>query len=939
MKKTKLLCVLICILLVFSSLPLGVSAAETEIADTGLNEYFIETYEELITLANAPYDERILILQNDIIQTDNKNNKEIVITNNSTVNIDLNGYTIMRETQGNDQTLFRIKSDATLVMYDSSSAQTGTCIFSEGYANYQKAVFINDGGELQIHSGTYEILSPHNQGTCSVVYTTSGLTQITGGTFDSSTAWGGDTISVGHDAYLYVTPLVIITGGDFYGKYQSIDISPFGNFLGFGCLFPNVYVMGGNFYICNKGTKDIKPGFAYCNNGWGRVLVAEGTVYATSLNQTDQRYLPGVTKQLSSHTIDNFTGGYYEVTAPPMMMPLGEEKYDHFYYERLFNLCNKALVKTYNEETYLKYKEHFDILTNTFDTIYVGENEAVSPKIYLENRTDKISYIRWYMCNEKDYNGKNTEWTYLGNFDDVVQIQLEDRPEYAQDILLRCDVTYSDHTSYEDIIRISYETYNDPSIISSFELTDLALPSLGTNPDFELTPAQNSYYINNVYWADITESTSVPIKETDTFTVGHKYRLEVWLRASDGYLFHTDEDEWLDATAKINGIDAIVAAGNNTSAIVQLEFTMPEPIIISEADVMDVDAPLEGEKLDTDATCITTGCSVSSVKWYDITDGTHILMEAEDTFQAGHIYRVNIMLETEGGVYSFLMVDRYNEATGYINGKRAIAAAADEDNWLQLGFIFPACEENPELTTPSEDTEPTEATDPTEDTKPTESTDPTEDTKPTESTDPTEDTKPTESTDPTEDTKPTESTDPTEDTKPTESTDPTEDTKPTESTDPTEDTKPTESTDPTEDTKPTESTDPTEDTKPTESTDPTEDTKPTESTDPTEDTKPTESTDPTEDTKPTETEKPTEPDTEPSVLGLLGDANEDGVVNVKDATAIQKHIASLITLSDTGVILADADQNSVVNIKDATAIQKFVAGLPTGLDIGKPVEK
>ncbi len=67
---------------------------------------------------------------------------------------------------------------------------------------------------------------------------------------------------------------------------------------------------------------------------------------------------------------------------------------------------------------------------------------------------------------------------------------------------------------------------------------------------------------------------------------------------------------------------------------------------------------------------------------------------------------------------------------------------------------------------------------------------------------------------------------------------------------------------------------------------------------------------------------------------LLGDADENGKVNVKDATAIQKHLADIITLGDTGELLANVDGNDSVNIKDATAIQKWLAGIETELPIG-----
>ncbi len=72
-------------------------------------------------------------------------------------------------------------------------------------------------------------------------------------------------------------------------------------------------------------------------------------------------------------------------------------------------------------------------------------------------------------------------------------------------------------------------------------------------------------------------------------------------------------------------------------------------------------------------------------------------------------------------------------------------------------------------------------------------------------------------------------------------------------------------------------------------------------------------------------------------IGLLGDANEDGTVNVRDATLIQKHVASIVTLSETALILSDVNGDGKVNVKDATAIQKYVASIETGYPIGQPV--
>ncbi|MBR3971496.1 MAG: starch-binding protein [Ruminococcus sp.] len=73
---------------------------------------------------------------------------------------------------------------------------------------------------------------------------------------------------------------------------------------------------------------------------------------------------------------------------------------------------------------------------------------------------------------------------------------------------------------------------------------------------------------------------------------------------------------------------------------------------------------------------------------------------------------------------------------------------------------------------------------------------------------------------------------------------------------------------------------------------------------------------------------------EPSKDGLLGDVDGSGVVNVKDATAIQKVVADIEVINYDATV-ADVDASGSVNVKDATAIQKFCADIETGFPIGK----
>lgn len=59
----------------------------------------------------------------------------------------------------------------------------------------------------------------------------------------------------------------------------------------------------------------------------------------------------------------------------------------------------------------------------------------------------------------------------------------------------------------------------------------------------------------------------------------------------------------------------------------------------------------------------------------------------------------------------------------------------------------------------------------------------------------------------------------------------------------------------------------------------------------------------------------------------FGDADGSGRVNVKDATLIQKKVASLEISEVYYEEMADCEADGQVNIKDATAVQKYLAGL------------
>jgi len=128
----------------------------------------------------------------------------------------------------------------------------------------------------------------------------------------------------------------------------------------------------------------------------------------------------------------------------------------------------------------------------------------------------------------------------------------------------------------------------------------------------------------------------------------------------------------------------------------------------------------------------------------------------------------------------------------------------------------------------------------------------------------------------------------------------------------------------------------------TENTEATQGTTETVITEPTEATTGTDSTDVTTETEPTETTTDcsetarTEVSSAETVIMsstatqnelLLGDVNLDYKVNIKDATALQKHLAKLTSLSEDGLKVSDTNKDGRITISDATTIQKKIAGL------------
>lgn len=75
-----------------------------------------------------------------------------------------------------------------------------------------------------------------------------------------------------------------------------------------------------------------------------------------------------------------------------------------------------------------------------------------------------------------------------------------------------------------------------------------------------------------------------------------------------------------------------------------------------------------------------------------------------------------------------------------------------------------------------------------------------------------------------------------------------------------------------------------------------------------------------------------------AVVVFLGDADGNGAVNITDATAVQRHLAELVPLTDERLGAADVNGDGVLTIDDVTLLQRYVAEYPTEYFVGEMIQ-
>ena len=203
-------------------------------------------------------------------------------------------------------------------------------------------------------------------------------------------------------------------------------------------------------------------------------------------------------------------------------------------------------------------------------------------------------------------------------------------------------------------------------------------PEAEKSPNYTATPAADANYTvqsGSVKWYDASNSNAV-VSSSSKFKGGHKYMVEVYLTAKDGYSF-------------ANSVAAKVNSGTATATKVddklKITYTFGKLNLVSISSVsVKVTAPAKDAPPSYTATpdsganySVTSG----SVKWYDVTNNNAV-MSSTEKFKAGHQYKVEVVLAANDG-YGFA-----ESPTAKVNGNSATAAVSNSQ--LKVTYTFSA---------------------------------------------------------------------------------------------------------------------------------------------------------------------------------------------------------------------------------------------------------
>ena len=245
-----------------------------------------------------------------------------------------------------------------------------------------------------------------------------------------------------------------------------------------------------------------------------------------------------------------------------------------------------------------------------------------------------------------------------------------------------------------------------PNTISNVDLTVTA-PKEGNKPSYTVGCASDAYsavggssnYTNYRKWYMSSDGDDWwEVGTNHQFMSGYYYKLYVDIQTASGYefpLYDNGSSIVPDVSATVNGYYArvIKAYEQDPSAYITVEydFGMCNDSVVEQIAVVDVTAPVAGERPNYTYNILGTGYQMNTAKnayyddwmhdqklyyikngigWYDLTDDDWVY--EHETFIPGHEYRAYVYLIAEGGYEFAYTAKRYeNAVTATMNGNTA----------------------------------------------------------------------------------------------------------------------------------------------------------------------------------------------------------------------------------------------------------------------------
>ncbi|MBR4442091.1 MAG: hypothetical protein IKS52_02315, partial [Clostridia bacterium] len=210
------------------------------------------------------------------------------------------------------------------------------------------------------------------------------------------------------------------------------------------------------------------------------------------------------------------------------------------------------------------------------------------------------------------------------------------------------------------------------AVVGGVNVLNLDAPAIGQTPDYTaylttgdmlsaplcvLEDKTHDAWQNGVSWYDVTDG-EVPLLPSQTFELGHAYKVVAALVSADGYTFAGDNGYggYIESYATLGGARMETRIINEQQMYASYTYgTLLKRVFYPK--VTDIDPPAANAKPDHDVTLAADGCALdqnagvrNGIEWYDMT-ASRVVGE-DETFIPGHQYYVRVYLEALPG-YTF----------------------------------------------------------------------------------------------------------------------------------------------------------------------------------------------------------------------------------------------------------------------------------------------